>query len=688
MHGQGVDAVRSATFMQKPGVQLVLASFLMLFTELALIRATTAVVIYFSFFSNLVLLASFLGVGVGLLRAGKSTGTIAGLPFALMSITLYIALFPAAIGTADDGATRVVGHFGMSSPPAWLSVPLILCLVVWAMASIGHRVGQLFRSLPPLEAYRLDILGSIAGIVAFSLFAFLNAPPIWWAIAIASVTAALLFPRPSRAAAITLGCWGLLMLAISIIPGTIWSPYQLIAYSAHDDRVDISVNSRPHQTITPLDDLVQEQPYRQYPYDHVAPGGPPRSVLIIGAGTGNDVAIALARGAERVVAVEIDPVLHSLGADLHPDSPYQDPRVEVHVDDGRAFLERSTERFDLVLFALPDSLTTVTGQAGIRLESYLFTVEALESVNEHLDPAGTFAMYNYYRPDVFERYAKTIAHVWSAPCIYQGSDQGLERSQGVLLVPLGNPSSCTPVPERRLSAAPEAATDDRPFPYLRGRTIPLFYLVSLSLILIASLVVVRTTTDVRLRSTRPYVDLFFMGCAFLLLETKNVVGFALLFGTTWFVNSLVFAGILGAVYLAVEVARRVRLPNRIVLYGALGVSLVVAWLVEPRAMLSLPIVPRFAMATLLAFCPVFLANLIFAQRFKDVGSSNIALGANVLGAMLGGVLEYSALAIGYRNVLLVVGALYGVAFVLRPRERDPQSQGPKHNLPARATEPA
>ena len=57
---------------------------------------------------------------------------------------------------------------------------------------------------------------------------------------------------------------------------------------------------------------------------------------------------------------------------------------------------------------------------------------------------------------------------------------------------------------------------------------------------------------------RPYVDLFFMGAAFLLLETSNVVRFALLFGTTWFVNALVFAGILASVFLAIEVARRVR----------------------------------------------------------------------------------------------------------------------------------
>ena len=59
---------------------------------------------------------------------------------------------------------------------------------------------------------------------------------------------------------------------------------------------------------------------------------------------------------------------------------------------------------------------------------------------------------------------------------------------------------------------------------------------------------------------RPYADLFFMGAAFLLLETKNIATFALLFGTTWLVNALVFAGVLVIVLAAVETTRRFRTP--------------------------------------------------------------------------------------------------------------------------------
>ena len=69
----------------------------------------------------------------------------------------------------------------------------------------------------------------------------------------------------------------------------------------------------------------------------------------------------------------------------------------------------------------------------------------------------------------------------------------------------------------------------------------------------------------------------------------------------------------------------------------------------------------------MAFAPVFLANLIFSQRFRDVGDSTVAFGANLLGAMLGGVLEYLAIITGYRNLLFVVALLYGLAYLFGRR---------------------
>ncbi len=87
----------------------------------------------------------------------------------------------------------------------------------------------------------------------------------------------------------------------------------------------------------------------------------------------------------------------------------------------------------------------------------------------------------------------------------------------------------------------------------------------------------------------------------------------------------------------------------------------------PAAGRQLPEGERLGAAVGIAFAPVFLANLVFAQRFRDVGSSTVAFGANLLGAMVGGVLEYTALVTGYRALLAVVFGLYLLAFLARPR---------------------
>jgi 16S rRNA G966 N2-methylase RsmD len=439
-----------------------------------------------------------------------------------------------------------------------------------------------------------------------------------------------------------------------------WSPYYKIRTdTAAGGNVRIDVNNTPLQTTASVQQITRDSPFYLYPYTYA---GPHDAVLVVGAGTGNDVAVALSRGAERVDAVEIDPALVGIGRERHPDRPYSDPRVTVHVDDGRAFMERTAGRYDLVLFALPDSATIVTGQSALRLENYLFTTQALERARSLLEPGGTFAMYNYYEPWLLDRYANTIRTVYgTAPCVQLGPTHG-QRQQAVLsLRDDASTGGCTTTWTPRVGEL-EPSVDDRPFPYLGTRTIPSFYLGMLALVLLASLVLVRWVGG-PLRRMAPYTDLFFMGVAFLLLETKNVVQFALLFGTTWAVNAAVFTGVLLSVLAAVEVARRVTIARPLWLYAALLAALVLAWVVPGELLLALSPVPRFAVGVTIAFLPIFLANLLFAVRFKDVGSSTTAFAANLLGAMVGGALEYLALVLGFNALLLVVAACYSLALL-------------------------
>jgi hypothetical protein len=192
------------------------------------------------------------------------------------------------------------------------------------------------------------------------------------------------------------------------------------------------------------------------------------------------------------------------------------------------------------------------------------------------------------------------------------------------------------------------------------------YVWTLAGILLLSLLLVRAVGG-PMRTMRPYADLFFMGAAFLLLETKNVASFALLFGTTWLVNALVFAGVLLVVLAAVETTRRVRTPPLPVVFAGVLVALALAWVVRPEHLLALPFALRLLCATLIAFLPIFLANVAFAKRFADTADSQEAFSVNLLGAIVGGCLEYGALLTGYDNLLVVTAVLYLVAFALLPK---------------------
>jgi SAM-dependent methyltransferase len=433
----------------------------------------------------------------------------------------------------------------------------------------------------------------------------------------------------------------------------------------------VSVNGIPHQTISSVEQRRAEEPIYFVPFERLARTDPGR-VLVVGAGTGSDVAVALSLGATSVDAVEIDPRLARIGAERHPDKPYDDPRVRVVIDDGRAFLERSDTTYDLILFALPDSLTLVSGQSSLRLESYLFTREALAEARDHLAPGGVFAMYNYYREAwLIDRLAGTLRDVYGhAPCL---DNVGTVGRLAALTVGLEEASveceaSWSPTTE---VVAP--ATDDYPFLYLQHREVPIFYLVSIGLILLVSAIGVRVVGG-PMRAMSPHMDLFFMGAAFLLLETKSVVQFALLFGTTWVVNALVFGGILLSVLAAVTVARRVGLPGPALLFPLLFAAVAISWFVEPRALLSLDPAWRFIASIAVYFSPIFLANLVFAQRFATAEDSTAAFGANLLGAMVGGVVEYAALVTGYQTLAVLVALLYAAAWVTGRRSASPDGE--------------
>ncbi len=646
--------------------QLVFASFVMLFAELALIRWVTANNVYVTRATNFVLLASFLGIGIGFLNARSSRDYLRWTPVTLLGLVGFVLAFPVILQSLS-GPHPLQGLHGSPTLPQPVSLGVVFLLTVAVMAGFGQAVARIFVRFRPLSAYRLDIAGSIAGIVVFSVLAFLNLPPAVWGIIAAGGLAVLLLPGVRWWQMLAVAGVAALLIGESFVPHQQWSPYNKLSVQqtgGHTPALYVSANNIPYQAARSLAVMRVQKKFYFYPYQHIARADL-ANVLIIGAGTGNDAAVALAEGARHVDAVEIDPLLPKIGR-AHPDHPYQNPRLTVHTADGRAYLQNTHTKYNLIVFALPDSLVALSGQGALRLESYLLTEQSVAAARADLAAGGTFAMYNYYAPFLFDRYATTLTDVFHRdPCAQVGPPLGGRRLSVLTIRAGGQVPSCASLWH---GPAIAPATDDHPFPYLPGNTIPRPYLLMLGLILLGSLLLVRVGGG-SLRRMGGFIDLAFMGAAFLLLETKNVVQFALLFGATWFVNALVFAGVLVAVYLAVEIAARFRLPRPAVLYTALIAALALAWLIPQDALLDLPMVLRFAAGSALAFAPVFLANLVFAQRFAGVETAGTAFAANLLGAMVGGTLEYIALITGYRFILIVIGVLYALAFITGLRSR-------------------
>ena len=645
-------------------LRLVCLSFLVLFVELALIRWTGENVVYLSYFSNFVLLGSFLGIGIGFLRSKSRFRLFPWAPVVLAILVLFVRYFHVEINRSGNQLIYF-GSLTKTGLPIWATLPVVFICTAAVMALIAEETARAFAQFEPLEAYRLDIVGSILGITFFSLLSLGELPPVDWGGVVVALFVVLLPRRRAVVPAFVALAVLLVSLGLESRPAwddpvaTSWSPYYKIHVEKRPDFYDVSVNGIPHQRISTVAYRRQTEPLYFAPYARIGKR-PVGDVLIVGAGTGTDVAIALAHGASHVDAVEIDPRLYALGKLLQPNHAYQDPRVSVHITDGRAYLEQTHKKFDLILFALPDSLTLVPGQSSLRLESYLFTLESMRTARAHLKPDGVFAMYNYYRQQwLIDRLAGTLNQVYGKPpCIDTTGGDFAALSDGAV--------TCKTTWSADGRTVPAPSRDDYPFLYLRTRSIPSLYLLTLGLVLAAALVAVRAA-GAPFRQMRSYLDLFFMGTAFLLLETKNVVQFALLFGTTWFVNAFVFGGILVAVLAAVEVARRIPTPRPALVYGALFASLALAWAVPQDDLLKLSWALRLPAAIALAFAPVFCANLLFAERFKNVGSSTVAFGANLLGAMVGGVLEYSSLLIGYRALLFVTAGLYACAFLFGRR---------------------
>lgn len=667
---------------------LFVSSFLVLFVEIALIRWMPAYIRLLAYFSNFILLATFLGAGIGCLLASRRPNLMAWFPPAML--LLVAAVDRLRLEVAVPAATSIYFTSGTAEPVVTVEstrlLPLLFVGVAALFVTLGQRMGRELTKHPPLRAYTINLLGSLAGVAAFAALSWMQTPPVvWFGVAFA---AAIPFV-PVRPRLARVGGVAALLAALALVyqmeRGSVWSPYYKITVSQDRSDTVVEVNNIFHQSMAPLD---QKEYFYQWPY--AVFGDTLDDVLILGAGTGTDVAAALRHGAKRVDAVEIDPVILQLGRDRHPDRPYADPRVTTVLDDARHFLATTDRRYDLIVFALIDSLTVQSSFSSVRLESYMFTEESFRAVRNRLKPRGVMALYNYFREKwLVDRLANTVVAVFGdEPLghVHQERAYLAVMLAGPRLAELpspppmpqlvaayGQPHEPSPARPLQRDASVRPATDDWPFLYMRAPGLPRHYLAALAGILALSALAVFAASG---RAAGWSWQFFFLGAGFMLLETKSIVQFALLWGATWSSASLAIVAVLVMALASALIVSRVEINRPWPIAAALVALLAVNYLVPVGRVAFASRAAESAFYAALVFSPVLCAGLLFSSSYKRSASTAGDFGANLCGAMVGGVGEYVSLLTGYRFLLMLVGACYVAAVLIANRGWRPHNLQP------------
>ena len=658
-----------------PRWRIAFLSFIILSLELALIRQIPAEVRVISYFTNLVLMASFFGLGLGcILQERRSLRWL--LPGGLGLVFVFIL---AGRGLVVYEASHSV-HFWLGNeqlPGQAFRLPLLPAALAAFVSSalpfvaLGQALARAMDRHPRLVAYGWDIAGSLLGTVIFALTAFLRLPPWAW-IAGVSILAALVLARTrwERVALLVSGL-AFLVFARSPLPSQ-WSPYYFVQHHPTPAGLSVFVNSSFHQfafDFTTEDEASRQaqakvlakwrKPYQLFREIH---GRRPESVLVLGAGTGNDVAVALGEGVSRVVAVEIDPVILEIGRELNASAPYADARVHAVVDDARHYLRASRETFDLVVFGTLDSQVLLSGHGNLRLENYVYTREALEDARERLAEGGLLVVYySVYRDWLYPRLYGTIRSAFGDRSrIIIESDPSLFNTT---LVASRDVDAVRDDPEiaARLGGG-RPSTDDWPYLYVERPTIAPIYLR-----LLGAVAVLVLGVFLLLRRIHPVTGLhanyLFLGMGFTLMESSAVVRLALLFGSTWLVNAVVFSSVLLTIFLANALVLGRRAPSLSLAWAGLVVALAVNYVFPVSSLFAVGAAGRAAAAGLLIGVPVFCAALCFSHLFAREPVTGYPLGVNLVGAMAGGLLEYVSMATGMRAIWLLVLAVYGLAWL-------------------------
>jgi SAM-dependent methyltransferase len=561
--------------------------------------------------------------------------------------------------------------------------------IVFLFIPLGQATGREMGLHEAVPAYIVNLIASLVGVWLFTLLSYWETPPVVWFLLAGLGMGYYLYSKEMLNISAVVIFAVMMVGLVNLGRGTIWSPYHRLDFfdlyfdrESNGEGVDVGYSLMVQQVfyqaalnlseefVSSLDGDVPDITFLLPSYDMPYQLGLENpKVLVVGGGMGNDAAAGLRNNASHVTSVEIDPAIIRLGKENHPEAPYTDPRVTVVEDDARSFFHKSTETYDLIVFGFLDSQTLLSGLSNVRLDSFVYTQDSLEQAQKLLKKDGIVVLsFAAGEPWIEERLGKMMVNVFGADNVYL-----FTGSIGVSFV--AGPIS----PEDQVQAGlapwePSAdsedipiANDDWPYLYLRARKVPTVYWQAILVIGLACWLMLSRSFK---EALKPNWHFWFLGAAFLLIEFKSVTELALLFGTTWLVNTFAISGVLLMALAAnFVVLRRPRLRLQ-PLYVQLFLSLALNYFFPLDLLNNYSVLARAVGGMALLSLPLFFAGLIFSESLRRSGDTASALGSNLSGSVAGGILEYGSLYWGIKSLYILAALVYLAAWIAFRLQKD------------------
>ena len=690
---------------------IVLVTMVSLLLELVMIRWLASVFPVFSFFKNFTLLACFLGLGAGYAVADKERCAPALVLPMLALFVLVITLLRYDVGAETEffSALPMQEQTSISiwmdqlnwllllqhSMPVYLLLGASFVLCACICYPIGQLCGKLLGATDPLQAYGLNLAGSILGVMVLFVMSLFWLPPLIWFTAVGGVPLYFVLARDTKLpVGVASLCLLLTVLAWPVETDVqrIYSPYQLIEKMAKPDGLmNILSGGAYYQKVFNLSEANRghessedryARAYYEFPFNFKKR---PERVAIVGAGSGNDVAAALRMGAAHVDAIEIDPAIVYLGRAYHPEHPYDDPRVSVVINDARNFFRTARQQYDLIIYGVLDSHTAISHASNLRVDSYVYTREGITEAFKLLKGDGVmsiaFALPNDSLGFKLSHILQGIPGAGKPLAVRVGYDSKtttafVTRKGGNIAMPDKDAFSAFGFTDAsdyfsQPYSAESIPTDDWPFFYMIKRTYPVSYMLALGMVLLLSTMFVRKTIGWSGPVERTYLPFFFLGSGFMLVETKAITELGLHLGGTWFVVAATIIMVLLMAFIANLMVQKKLVPRVSLAYAGLILSLVIGYVAARDHQLTAFASPAvsLAVACVLLTIPLFFSGIVFSGLIsrRDINIST-ALAYNLMGALFGGLMEYNSMYFGFAFLYLLAIGFYALAwaFSLKP----------------------